>query len=552
LTSRLCILKGIYPHDPKHKKKLTGGSSSLTTYYHVKDIKHLLHEPILATFRESKTFGKKVRKLIGKKEWFLAKRFIANKKPSYALDHVIKERYPSLHLAFLFRDLFAHRYPSFKDALKDLDDCLCHLSVFASLPTVGAYNERVSKECQHLCYAFQHYVMATHSLRKAFLSVKGIYYEAEIGGEKVTWLAPYEFSQHVPPNVDFRVMLTFLEFYRAFIGFVNYKLYLDAGFAYPPRLAADEEDAGVGLMSLKLEETAEGRRADAQEEDSAVALGGVDASGALPEAAALAQRVRERDACRTLFRDLTVYVSREVPKDAAIFVLRSFGCTQIGWQHTPSPLAEGDPRITHHIVDRPVVQDMYMQRKYVQPQWLFDCANAQKILKEEVYAPGATLPPHLSPFVTAEDGDSDAEATEKPSGALLGDEPDGQTQLEMMNIAKAERQHMRKLQAERQDAKQEVAETGNVETGGKGEKEGIVVNTAEKSSKKTVSPHTTAARPKLTREEKELALSMMSKKKRKLYEAMQRGIKNRQVEKDRLKAKKAKLGGARLSNPGLV
>lgn len=53
-SRRLCILKGIYPHEPKHKKKVNKGSTAARTFYLLKDIRFLLHEPIVNKFREYK------------------------------------------------------------------------------------------------------------------------------------------------------------------------------------------------------------------------------------------------------------------------------------------------------------------------------------------------------------------------------------------------------------------------------------------------------------------------------------------------------------------
>ena len=118
-------------------------------------------------------------------------------RPMYTLDHLIKER-----------------YPRFNDALGDLDDALSMLHLFASFPAEPPIKSETTAMAKRLCREWQYYCARSHSLRKVFFSIKGVYYQAEVGGVTVTWLAPWQFSQALPCDVDYKVMLTFLELHE--------------------------------------------------------------------------------------------------------------------------------------------------------------------------------------------------------------------------------------------------------------------------------------------------------------------------------------------------
>jgi len=83
------------------------------------------------------------------------------------------------------------------DALRDLDDALCLLFLFRQMPHTDQVQADMVAMCKRLCDELQLYVIRSRSLRKVFLSIKGIYYQAEVLGQTLTWITPYQFSTNV-------------------------------------------------------------------------------------------------------------------------------------------------------------------------------------------------------------------------------------------------------------------------------------------------------------------------------------------------------------------
>ncbi|CAD7697662.1 unnamed protein product [Ostreobium quekettii] len=478
---RLCIFKGIHPREPRKKKH---GADK--TYYHIKDLRWLAHEQVLHKLREEKAWNKKVKRAAGKLNYDETERLEVIK-PKYKLDHLVRER-----------------YPSFIDALRDLDDPLTMVHLFACLPAVEKTDVNIPQNmcelAKRLAMEFQAYIARTHSLRKVFISVKGYYYQAEVMGQCVTWLAPHQVSQLIPEDVDWMVLTTFLEFYETMMTFVNFKLYHSLSLRYPPVLDKRLSDAAAHLEAImkdlarpsfsgreeahtasglaeisssvrermvtlpdkideltkqgtaRQDDCAEGAEAmDAKESeaesgsdmpeidsgsdeslDNETSDGAAGADVPLPEVADAceqgasdsgddvgpsAQEVEgekaagatvgvdsqdEATLCERLFNGLVFFLGREVPMETLLFVIRSFGGSA-GWCGEGSPVSEADDSITHQVVDRPSPKQMREHREYIQPQWVFDSANARLLLPADGYAPGKTLPPHLSPFVDYED-----------------------------------------------------------------------------------------------------------------------------------------------------
>jgi pescadillo protein len=327
------------------------------------------------------------------------------------------------------------RYPTFYDAVRDLDDALSMVFLFSTLPQTDNITADIGSKCRQLALEFQTYVIKRRLLRKTFLSIKGIYYQVELMGHQVTWIVPYEFSMLIPSDVDFRVMLTFLDFYETLLGFVNFKFFADLNLNYPPVVDHSLDDGNGGLYALifrtvklsfdgsesalissqpaeapktkkkrkmadclapaalkpeiasKLKEMAQATLSAAtEEEEEAQQEEQIEADANFP------------DFC-CLFSKFHFFLSREVPRFSLEFVIRCFG-GRVGWENgAGSPYAESDIRVTHQIVDRPSLSHIHPNRIYIQPQWVYDCINARSLLPADLYRVGAILPSHLSPFV---------------------------------------------------------------------------------------------------------------------------------------------------------
>ncbi|XP_053509634.1 pescadillo [Ictalurus furcatus] len=527
---RLCILKGIYPHEPKHKKKVNKGSTAQRTFYLLKDIRFLLHEPIVRKFREYKIFVRKLRKAYGKAEWGSVERLKDNK-PAYKVDHIVKER-----------------YPTFIDALRDVDDALSMCFLFSTFARTGKCHVQVIQLCRRLSVEWMNYIITSRSLKKVFLSIKGIYYQAEVLGQTITWLVPYQFAHDHPTDVDYRVMSTFTEFYTTLLGFVNFRLYQTLNLVYPPKLDGKgeaelkpefEEDYAMDsesyLEKLSALSASLARVVSTVEEEEAE-MDHFPAEGEDMEKMEVREKAQhEEDKHKKLFEGLKFFLNREVPRESLAFVLRCFGA-QVSWDKSlciGSTYDITDETITHHVVDRPSLDKQHINRYYIQPQWVYDCVNAKMLLPVEDYFLGVTLPPHLSPFVEEKDGDYVPPERQKLLSLQRGEKPVAE-QDEEEEEEEEEEDEEEDDEEEEEEEEEEEAKLKDMEqkrTQGKA-----------LSVKVTPGKATTDNRQRLEEEEKaeekRLAIMMMKKKDKYLYDKIMFGKKRKVREANKMAAKR--------------
>ena len=366
---KLCILKGVHPREPNKRP-----ANNTKTYYHAKDIKYLAEDRLLNHFRRLKVYRRRLFTAVVRKDKERVKRIKATK-PILDITHVVKER-----------------YPSFEDTLKDLDDPLSTLSLVANFPGHRLFkvNPEQVKACKLLLDMFKLFVVKSQKLNKVFLSSKGVYFQAEIKGNKINWVEPYPFSQKLPFDVDYKVILTFVEFYSVLLKFVVFKLYNESGINYPPQLIDSNETDTVNVSDNNgyLNFRAEMVQRDADDENEL--MGSEEL-----------KKIQDKSKVkRDLFKNLVFFLSREVNKELFEFCIKSFGGKVLYDIDNFDSDSYNDSSITHVITDRNSDQiPKLVNREYVQPQWICDSINNSILLPINDYLPGNSLPPHLSPFV---------------------------------------------------------------------------------------------------------------------------------------------------------
>ncbi|KAI9297816.1 hypothetical protein K502DRAFT_336854 [Neoconidiobolus thromboides FSU 785] len=562
---RLCIIKGIHPVEPKNKKKANFGMTGNKTFYFSKDIQFLSYEPLIQTLRDKKIFARKLAKAQAKKQPSIVKS-LNDHRPEFVLDHVIRER-----------------YPTFIDALRDLDDALSMLFLFSTMPPADRVSNKVVSECQRLTREFLHYVIYTKSLRKTFLSIKGVYYQVEIHGQEITWLVPYQFSQKVPKFVDFKVMLQFLEVYTTLLNFVNFKLYNELNFTYPPVIDTKLENEANYLKAIQIDANESIEKQDVKKEVKPINKAmesrletlnekiqtlttkedDTEATNENPadkeedidnfqttleaddeDSNQVLKALNDRNqmsSFQALFANQKFYLSREVPKNSLEFVIESFG-GQVGWDSTiagGSPYKEDNPKITYQVTDRPVIPNRRTDRIYVQPQWIYDCINSKKLINESAYAPGKELPSHLSPFVTYKEGDY------VPEEAYQFDEEEKEKEINMSDVegASEARDEEEEEEEEEEEKIKEEAEEEEKEEDIKKEAKGVTYSKDVNAKSKKRKNVKLEAIEKEEEDKKEMSKMMMSKKQKNLYTRLTRSNSRKNQETIKLEEKKKAVKG---------
>lgn len=321
---RVCILKGIYPREPN--KKFEGAHK---TYYHKKDITYLSHDDMIMNLRQQRVVDRKVKKALKEKNNIKVKN-LKRSRPALVLNRIVRER-----------------YPTFEDAIRDLEDPLNLVNAFAILPAHRTFKvpPSTTREAEKVKRFFNNYVIQSQSLKKVFLSIKGIYFECEIHGNNVLWLEPYKLAQTLPYNVDYKVMLTFLEFYMTMLKFTMFKLYRELNLSFPPKLTSFEEQNDTFSFTM-----IENEPVSKLEDDQA---GKYEVSAEFQNEEIVKKIMGKKEEKRALvFAGLTFFLSNEIFREPFEFMLMAMGAKVIYHEDNFESEEFKNSSITHVVTER--------------------------------------------------------------------------------------------------------------------------------------------------------------------------------------------------------
>lgn len=339
-------------------------------------------------------------------------------------------------------------------------------------------------------------------------------------------------------------MKTFAEVYVTLLGFVNFKLFSSINLCYPPKVAsltsdhtslAGEDEADLAseyvsalsrpLLKSNVEMDLSEDKADDFEDDN------LEKDAEMKSCVGLT--FNQTSKLQKLFDGLKFFINREVPRESLVFVIRSLG-GQVSWDKNSfvgATYEESDPTITHHIVDREVIAKKYLNRFYVQPQWVVDSINARMLLPVQDYFPGVPLPPHLSPFVQEAEGQYISPDAIRLRQLQSGTAPEEENMDESVNESESEDEEAAQAKAalKKQAKKRQRAED---------DEKALDVKTEVKRGK--VSRENVDKKNKdQEAEDKRLAVMMIPKKKKRLYDKIMYGKRRNVREAENLATKRA-------------
>lgn len=583
---RLCILKGIYPRQPRGNKSPHNKKGQV--FYHLKDVRAIAHEPVLDKFRTFKSFMKKIRKNVIQENVSEAQlKYQKEMKNGYTLHHLVKER-----------------YPRFLDAMNDIDDALTLTFLYASLPSSGKIKSSITRKAKDIASAWGAYCAINNCITKSFISIKGVYVEAKILNHNVRWIVPHSFTQRLPKDVDYKVMSTFFEFYECLLDFVLFKLYNDMGVKYPFSnvdnlvtlgssstllsaylqtltkvfrnrnsditnviTAATEQQQQDNIMSIdddsnnetktnevlqatkvlpnilnddksKTDEEMKNVSDDEEDDDDEDNNENVD-SIVNPLKAALQSVSQEDNATinhnvddiideeslkrKKLFSGLVFFLSREVPRGYLEIIILSYG-GKVGWESDDSTIGIKDKSITHHILDRP--KDM------IPPKYFDNLPKNREFIQPQWVLDSSNFLLRLPPSKYALGVSLPPHLSPWVNDEEEGYKPKYREDIEKLKngeMIEEEEEHDNFVETEKKDvaeaAEQAIKDDSDPTDGveSKEESENEEDDDEEEDESKIIS-----SKKKEEEENKALAKLMMSKKAKRLYGRMQHGIQGKQ------------------------